>query len=53
MAREETENEAVDGAPCADSELTLKERMAKLDDMELADGNKSIGDKTDNAKLVA
>ena len=30
-----------DCAPCADSELTLKEQIAKLDDMELVDGDDS------------
>ncbi len=52
MAGEETENEAADGAPCADSELTLKERMAKLDDMELVDGNQRIGEETDDNKSI-
>ncbi len=44
MVGEETENVAADVAPSADYKLTLKERMAKLDDMELVDGNQGIAD---------
>ncbi len=46
MSSEQSKNRAADSAPCADSEMTLKERMAKLDDMELVDGNESIGEET-------
>jgi hypothetical protein len=45
-------NEAADCAPCANSELTLKERMAKLDDMELIDGNESIGEETNDDRSI-
>jgi hypothetical protein len=50
VAGEETENVAADVAPCANSKLTLKERMAKLDDMEQVDRNQSTGEETDDNK---
>jgi hypothetical protein len=35
---------AEDCAPCADSNLTLKEKIQKLDDMELVYGNEGESD---------
>ncbi len=46
MTSEESTNSAADCAPCADSDLTLKEQIAKLDDMVLQDGNEAELDKT-------
>ena len=37
-----------DCAPCADSDLMLKAQIAKLDDMELVDGNDSDCEKMDD-----
>jgi hypothetical protein len=45
VIREESINRAADCAPCADSDLTLKEQIWKLNDMVLDDGN---DDKSDN-----
>jgi hypothetical protein len=52
VTSEESENGAVDYAPCADSNLTLKGQIEKLDYMELVDNNKSTCDKTDNDKSI-
>jgi hypothetical protein len=52
IAGEPSENGAADCAPCADSEMTLKEQMKKLDNMELVDGNESICYKTDDGKSI-
>ena len=41
MTSERSTELVEDCAPCADSELILKEQIAKLDDMELVDGNDS------------
>jgi hypothetical protein len=53
VAAEESKNRAVEFEPCADSNLTLKEQMKKLDTMELVDNNKSAFEKTDEDKSVA
>jgi hypothetical protein len=47
VAGEESANRGVDCAPCADSDLTLKEQISKLDDMVLEDGKKGESNKTD------
>jgi hypothetical protein len=52
MTSKESENGAADCAPCADSNLTLKEQIEKLDNMELVDNNKSTCDRTDNDKSI-
>jgi hypothetical protein len=44
----ESTNRAADCAPCAGSELTLKEHISKLDDMLLDDGNEDDSNKTNN-----
>ena len=48
MTSERSTELAGDCAPCADSELTLKEQIAKLNDMELVDGNDSDCEKMDD-----
>jgi hypothetical protein len=45
-ASEQRSDRAADCAPCADSNMTLKEQMAKLDDMELVDKNEDDLGKT-------
>ena len=40
-------------ACCADSELTLKEQISKLDDMVLNDGNESNSNKIEDGGLLA
>jgi hypothetical protein len=42
----ESTNRAAGCAPCAGSELTLKEQISKLDDMVLEDGNEGDSNKT-------
>jgi hypothetical protein len=42
---------AGDCAPCADSNITLKEQVAKLDDMELVDKNEDVLGETSDEKL--
>jgi hypothetical protein len=39
VSSEQRSDGAADSAPCANSNMTLKERMAKLDHMELVDKN--------------
>jgi hypothetical protein len=39
VSSEQRSDGAADCAPCANSNMTLKERMVKLDDMELVDEN--------------
>ena len=46
MGSQGPKNRAADCAPCADSELTLKEQIAKLDDMELLDDNEDESEET-------
>jgi hypothetical protein len=46
VTSEESIKRAADCAPCADSDLTLKEQISKLDDMVLDDGNEDESDKT-------
>ena len=48
VTSEHLANQADDCAPCADSDMTLKEKMAKLDDMELVQDNESNCDKSDD-----
>jgi hypothetical protein len=52
MAGEICKNKTVEGKSCADSNLTLKEQMEKLDNMELVNGNKSSS-LTDDDKSIA
>jgi len=40
------------GAPCADSELSLKEKMARLDDMELVYENQNQSNETSDEESV-
>ncbi len=53
MAGEQRSNGAADCAPCTDSTLTLKEHLAKLDDMELVDKNEDDSDKSNNNESIA
>jgi hypothetical protein len=48
VAGEQRSGGAADCAPWADSNMTLKEQMAKLDDVELVDKNKDNLGKTSN-----
>jgi Fe-S cluster biogenesis protein NfuA len=41
---------AGDCSPCADSNITLKEQVAKLDDMELVDKNEDVLGETSDEK---
>ncbi len=52
MASEDPENRAADGAPCADSNSTLKEQIEKLDNRELVEDNEGPYDGTDDDKLI-
>jgi hypothetical protein len=45
-ARTPSKNRAVGCAPCTDPNLTLKEQMKKLDDIELVNDNEGTCDKT-------
>jgi hypothetical protein len=47
-----TEENAADCAPCADSNSTLKEQIEKLDNMELIKGKEGACDKTDDDKSI-
>jgi hypothetical protein len=49
VTSEESINRAADCAPCAESDLMLKEQISNLDDMVLDDGNKEESDKTNHA----
>ena len=53
MADENTTSQAECCAPCADSDSTQKQHLAKLDDMELGVGNDSDSDPTDDEESVA
>ena len=44
---------AADCAPCADSNVSLKEQISKLDEMALVEGNKSESDETDDRESLA
>ena len=44
---------AAECAPCADSNLTLKEQISKLDEMALVEGKESESDETDDEELLA
>jgi hypothetical protein len=46
VAGEDSENRTANCALCADSNLTLKEQMKKLDDMKLLGNKKATRDKT-------
>ena len=46
-------NTAADCAPCADSNLSLKEQISKLDGMVLLEGNDSESDQTDDTESIA
>jgi hypothetical protein len=48
VTSKESTKRAVDCAPWAGSELTLKEQILKLDDMVLDDGNKDESNKTND-----
>ena len=50
VTSEEAETGAAAGAPCSDSNSTLKEHMKKLDDMELLDDNEATSDETSDDK---
>jgi hypothetical protein len=52
VAREDSANRAADCAPCADSNLTLKEQIKKLDNMELIKDNEGPYDGIDNDKSI-
>jgi hypothetical protein len=43
----------VECAPCAGSDLTLKEKLISLDDMELVEENEDGSPSTDNEESVA
>jgi hypothetical protein len=51
-AGDDTEKNAADCAPCADSNSTLKEQIEKLDNMELVEGNEGACDETDEDKSI-
>jgi hypothetical protein len=50
---EGSQNGAAACVPCADSALTIEEQIAKLDNMELVQGNESDFEKPDNEESVA
>ena len=52
MAGEQSTNGAADCAPCAVSDMTLKETMAKLDDMELVDKNEDDSGETSDEESI-
>jgi hypothetical protein len=52
VASKDLENRAADGAPCADSNSTLKEQIEKLDNMELIKDNQGAYDGTDDEKSI-
>ena len=52
MIGEGSQNGVSDCAPCADSEMSLKERIAKLDDMKLVTGKESDDDKSDDEESL-
>jgi hypothetical protein len=52
VSGEESETRAAECAPCADSNLMLKEQIEKRDNMELVDDNESTLDKTDDGKSI-
>ena len=52
MTSERPTKKARLGAPCADSELSLKEKMARLDDMELVYENQSESNETSDKESV-
>jgi hypothetical protein len=53
VAGEQSTNGAADCAPWADSDMTLKETMAKLDDMELVDKNEDDSGETSDEESIA
>jgi hypothetical protein len=53
LAGKELKNGAADCAPGADSNLTLKQQMEKLDNMELVDHNQNTCEETDDDKSIA
>ncbi len=53
MAGEQSTNGAADCAPCADSDMTLKETMAKVDDIELVDKNEDDSGETSDEESIA
>ena len=48
-----TETSAMECAPCADSFLTLKEKIMNIDDMVLVEENKDDSPSTDDEESVA
>jgi hypothetical protein len=53
VVSKEYKNRTGECAMCTDSNLTLKEQMEKLDNMELVVDYKSNCDKTDDVKSIA
>jgi hypothetical protein len=51
-AGDDTENNAADCAPRADSNSRLKEQIEKLDNMELIEGNEGACDRNDDNKSI-
>jgi hypothetical protein len=52
VASEDSANRAADCAPCADSNLTLKEQIKKLDNMELIKDNEGPYDGINDNKSI-
>jgi hypothetical protein len=48
-----SEIEEAEGAPCADSDLTLREKIISLDDMVLVEGNEDDSPSPDDKESVA
>ena len=48
-----TGSRAAECAPCADSNLTLKEKLMSLDDMELVEENEDDSPSTDDEESLA
>ena len=47
-----SEIEEAEGAPCADSDLTLREKIMSLDDMVLVEENEDDSPSTDDQESV-